>query len=240
MPQVRERSPQADESWDLRVLRDAVEYQRWVLASFGPALRGRVLEVGAGNGNFTRWLPELADSVVALEPDEAMQRDLLELNLERVEVVGERFESFNTPAASFDCVLMTNVLEHIADERGTLEAARAVLRPDGKLCILVPAHRQLFGSLDQKYGHLRRYSRKELRERLRQCGFAVDTCRYINPVGAVGWLVATRFIKVGNLSKGSVRASERIAVPIGRLLDRHGVRFQFGQSVIAVASHDRN
>src|SRR5262249_31002966 len=44
----------ADEVFDLELLRQAVGYQRWVLSALGPRVRGRVLEVGAGLGNFTR------------------------------------------------------------------------------------------------------------------------------------------------------------------------------------------
>jgi SAM-dependent methyltransferase len=225
------------ELWDLRALRSATRYQRWVLESFGSALSGRVLEVGAGNGNFTRWLPARVASVVALEPEPEMRQELLELHLKDVEVLGDPLETYAS-GRTFDCVLMINVLEHIADEGSALEAARSALRPGGRICILAPAHQLLFGSLDHKYQHFRRYTRSRLARVLHDSGFVVGSCRYINPVGALGWFVATRLMRVPRLTRGSVAASEHLAVPLGRRIDERGVRLPFGQSVIAVATRD--
>lgn len=222
-----------DERLDLLLLSEAVRYQHWVLSSFGPPLGGRVLEVGAGVGNFTRWLAHTADHVVVAEPDPAMAEALSSVAPANVEVRAVPIEDLRGSEEQFDAVVAINVLEHIEDDGGAVRIAHGLLRPGGRLCLFVPAHRALFGSLDRRYGHLRRYTERGTRALLEAGGFHVAACRYFNPVGAVGWWLVGRLARTDRLSRSSVWLSERVAVPIGRALDRVG-NLPFGQSVAAV------
>ena len=95
----------------------------------------------------------------------------------------------------FDSILCFNVLEHIAEDRHALRAFRALLRPGGRLLLLVPAHPALFGETDRTVRHERRYARAELERSLESAGFAVDELRHVNPVGALGWLVSARILR---------------------------------------------
>lgn len=181
-----------NERLDLVLLSEAVRYQRWVLSSFGSSLRGRVLEVGAGVGNFTRWLARVADEVVVAEPDPSMADELAGSAPDNVQVRALPIEGLHGSGERFDAVVAINVLEHIEDQLAAVCVARELLRPRGRLCVFVPAHRALFGSLDRRYGHLRRYTRRGTRALLEAAGFHVITCRYFNPVGAVGWWAVGR------------------------------------------------
>ncbi len=55
------------------------------------------------------------------------------------------------------------------------------------MMFFVPALPALYGSMDQSYGHFRRYYRKELFEKMQQAGFQVEYCRYLNLLGILGW-----------------------------------------------------
>ena len=68
------------------------------------------------------------------------------------------------------------------------------LSPGGCLLLLVPAHPFLFGAPDHALKHDRRYRRDSLRILTEQQGFAVEEIRYVNPVGALGWLVNSRLL----------------------------------------------
>jgi len=223
-----------DERLDLELLRDAVAYQEWVMGVFAPAVRGDVLEVGAGIGNFTRWIARRAERVMVAEPDASMAEEVERLSPPNVEVRASMLEMLDVGERRFDAAVMINVLEHIEDEAAALRAVRSLLRPGGRLCLFVPAHMALFGSLDKRYGHLRRYRRDDVAAQLADVGFEVELCRYFNVIGALGWWAVGRVARRPRLSVGSVRLSERVAVPVGRWLDRLGFR-PFGQSVIAIA-----
>lgn len=224
-----------EERWDLDLLRRAGGYQRWILATFGDAVRGDVLEVGAGTGNFTRWIAPEASSVIAVEPDASNVGAIRRLGLEHVEILQRPLESLAGDARRFDTVTMINVLEHIADDAGAVGVAAALLKPGGSLCMLAPAHPALMSRLDRNYGHVRRYRAAEMRRLLAQAGLTVRTCRYFNAIGAIGWLAFMRLGRARRLSPASVTLTERVAVPLGRLLER-GVSPPFGQSVLAVAT----
>jgi SAM-dependent methyltransferase len=224
----------SDELFGLEVLRGAVGYQRWVIASFGPRLRGRVLEVGAGNGNFTRHIAPIAQEVVALEPVPELRAEVDALALPHVITSAERLEDLDERIGLFDSVVMINVLEHIIDDGRALLQASERLRRGGGLFILVPAHKLLFGQLDRSFGHHRRYSRAEVGALVRGSGLASARLDYFNPVGAVGWLWVGRVMKRSRIDEDSVKLSEKVGVPAGKLLESL-MRPPFGQSVLAVA-----
>jgi SAM-dependent methyltransferase len=205
-----------------------------VLSGFRGWLLGRALEVGAGIGNFTRWLAEEVDQVVAIEPDPIMSAALDSLELPNVEVRAIPVDQLDPDGDGFDCAVLINVLEHLVDERGVLEGLREVLRPGAHLCMFVPAHSLLYGPLDRRYGHLRRYTVGRVRELLTEAGYTVCFARYFNPLGAVGWLLVVRLGRRLRLSRRMVLVAERVGVPVGRLLEKLGPP-PFGQSVMAVA-----
>jgi SAM-dependent methyltransferase len=221
-----------DERFDLETLRGAVRYQRWLLSVFGSALSGNLLEVGPGIGNFTRWLAKTASTVVAVEPDPLMCQSVLALGEPNVRVLETTFEDLAGTEEQFDCVFLCNVLEHIVDDREALRIARSLLTPGGQVCVVVPAHPSLFGSLDHRYGHLRRYRQGEVLAALEGAGFRDVSASYFNPLGALGWLAVSRAAKRPHLTRSSVWLSEWVAVPLGRALQRLGPP-PFGQSVVA-------
>lgn len=99
---------------------------------------GTVLELGAGTGANLALYPPAVTSVVALEPDGAMRRRLLEKVAGAsvpVEVHGDALPSAFA-AASFDTVVLTLVLCTVPDQAETLREVRRVLRPDGTLLFL--------------------------------------------------------------------------------------------------------
>jgi SAM-dependent methyltransferase len=71
---------------------------------------------------------------------------------------------------AFDVVIASEVLEHIADDVGMLRELKGRLRPGGHLVITVPAHMAKWGANDDFCGHLRRYERNELRDKLVAAG----------------------------------------------------------------------
>jgi SAM-dependent methyltransferase len=80
----------------------------------------------------------------------------------------------------FDLVVMTDVLEHLDDDRGSLCALRLCLKPQGWLLLTVPALSWLWSEHDATHHHRRRYGAHELRRLLGDSGFAIDYLSYYN------------------------------------------------------------
>lgn len=64
-----------------------------------------------------------------------------------------------------------DVLEHISDDSKVLKEIHAALKDDGGIILTVPQHPSLWSKFDVKSRHVRRYTRKELLEKLTTAGF---------------------------------------------------------------------
>ena len=166
---------------DLERLAGVGAYNDWIVQRAQPWLRGCVLDAGAGIGTHTGKLAESADTVVALEPDAALA-ELFRRRVDATVVVGDA----TNVSGPFDAIACFNVLEHIDDNRTTLERFSALLAPDGHLLLLVPAHPRLFCSLDRAFGHARRYTVGDVQNKLREAGLTPCQINYVNPIGTVG------------------------------------------------------
>ncbi len=80
----------------------------------------------------------------------------------------------------FDLVTFLDVLEHVEDDRGTLQTAHRLLHDGGKLLITVPAFPSLWSPLDVMLHHKRRYTLPQLREVVTSTGFSIRHLTYFN------------------------------------------------------------
>ncbi len=151
----------------------------------GAAQELRILDIGCGTGMFLTHLAARGFRHLAGVETSAQLRGRFR------DPALELFESI--PEGPRDLVFMLDVLEHIEDDRGTLERVLALLEPGGKLYLSVPAHPFLWSHHDELNHHVRRYRRKELQGKLLEAGFRVERMSYWNvfsfaPVCLVRWL----------------------------------------------------
>lgn len=221
---------------------DMVGYPSYLFDLIRPVLGTRIMEIGVGYGNYTRWL---------LEHGAVLGTDI---SLECLEVVRKRYPSpqlflrrmdlndFDSIQAcrefQANSIVCINVLEHIEDDVAALAALKEVSAPDGRLAILVPAHPGLYGEMDRQAGHFRRYTRGSLRESMENAGWTVDSTFYANAVGAIGWWVHNRVRRNVGLHDAAVnaqmRASDRWLPRLCRWADPLTRSF-FGLSVLGFA-----
>jgi SAM-dependent methyltransferase len=215
---------------------DAGNYNDWLLERGEPFIGRRVLDFGAGVGTFTEALASRGANVVAVEPDPEFTPRLLDrfAGDGRVTVVADDDGWLSGEGARerFETIVCLNVLEHIEDDALVLHGFRDCLVRGGYLLLLVPAHHLLFGEIDRSVGHERRYSRTPHRALLERTGLQPIEVRYVNPVGAVGWLVSSRLLRRDQVPTGPLRAYDRL-VPLLRRFDR--LPSPFGLSLWAVA-----
>jgi SAM-dependent methyltransferase len=131
-----------------------------------------VLEIGTGVGGLATWLARRY-SYVGVEPNAESRAT----TAERLASVGAGrvVESLDEIGdTTFDLVCAFEVLEHIEDELDALRRWRQRVRSGGWLSLSFPAHASRYGPHDELAGHLRRYDRDFVRERLATAGFEVD------------------------------------------------------------------
>ncbi len=195
-------------------------YNRWIFSKFRPFLGRRVLEIGSGIGNITKFLLD-RDLVIATDV-ELKYLTLLKNTfgkykkfvIERLDLPGaemERYRSYH-----IDSVICFNVLEHIEQDETALREIFDLLEPGGRFLLLVPSHPWLYGSLDQHLGHHRRYSKKDLRNKLEAIGFRVIYLKYFNRIGILGWFLNSRVLRKKRLSSFQLRIYN-LLVPVFKL-----------------------
>jgi SAM-dependent methyltransferase len=214
-----------------------------MFSSLRPSRPGAMLEIGAGIGTFSRLLLDAgATELMLVEPEGACVAELERAFAAdpRVQIAPELLPdaaSLRERPASFSYALCQNVLEHIEDHVSALAAVVDALEPGGELAVLVPAHAFLFGRLDRRFGHFRRYDRAGVRELVTAAGAELTSLRSFNMLGVPGWWVAGK-TELLDITEGSLRAYEAMVRWWAPVEDR--LRPPLGLSVVARARKPRS
>jgi len=215
----------------------APRFNRWMFERLRPWVGRRVLEIGAGIGNMSAFLVDEAgvDRLVLTDTEPYYLGRLRERFAGRPQVaVAELRLPGRDPrlaAERLDTVVCLNVLEHIEQDGAALRAMRDLLQPAGRLLLLVPSLRALYGSLDEALGHFRRYVPDELQAKLQVAGFRVRHLEYFNLAGVPGWWLTGRVLRRRLIPAGALRWYEAL-VPLFRL--ERFLPWRIGQSLIAI------
>ena len=130
--------------------------------------------------------------------------------------------------------MLVNVLEHIDNEVAELTLIRSHLRPGGHVAIWVPAHEALFARFDEAVGHYRRYSKNRLSALADMAGLEIVQLRYVNPVGAVGWMLTAKALRVSPTESALAGIFDKYVVPVTKRVEARWEQ-KFGQSVLLIA-----
>ena len=162
--------------------------------------RPRILDFGCGTGGNSVVYAEIGD-VIGIEPDASALRFAAGRSEPGTPPPGVAYcravgTALPLAAGSFDVVVASDVLEHIADDRAAVAEIARVLRPGGIFVFSVPAHPWLWSAHDEALWHQRRYRRPELVRLVRGAGLRLRWLSYWNtvlfPVVALRRLLADR------------------------------------------------
>jgi len=145
---------------------------QWALRRYFPGAL-RLLEVGCGTGYVLAGIAadrpgleltgsEAATAGLAFAARRVPGARLLQMDARRIPFSGE-----------FDVAGAFDVIEHIEDDVGVLQALAVGLRPRGGLLLTVPQHPSLWSEFDARAGHVRRYRARELRDKVARSGFEI-------------------------------------------------------------------
>lgn len=209
-----------------------LQYQRDLIA---PHCGRSVLEVGTGLGDFAAGFTT-AERLILTDSDPGAVNVMKKRFGDRPEVETRIFDCpgelpLGRPV---DTVVAINVLEHMEDDVGTLQAMARLVAPGGTVVLWVPAYQQLYGDFDRKVGHVQRYTPATIRAAGKRAGLTVTVARPVNLLGGVAWWLAVRKGGSGSPKPGLVSTYDQLVVPATRAMEKVA-RMPFGQSVLCVA-----
>lgn len=208
----------------LGAIENAVTFNRWMYESVKPWIGERVVELGVGHGNISRFIRE-HDEVLLTD----YRMDYLEQLYERWQhrfglriakldmTLREDYEQLRTFAP--DTVVFLNVLEHIEDDRAVLQSLFETVPPGCRIVVLVPYNPRLFSDFDRDLGHFRRYSRGELEAKMREAGLDVEHQFYFNKAGVLAWYVTNTLGRQRALKPWQMSLYDKLT-PLFRVLDK--------------------
>jgi len=228
----------------LEVLEGAHKYRDWIFSLAAPYLGKRVLEVGAGSGTMFSCILD-RELAVALEIDSELVQVLVDRFGRRpnVNVIHGNLTETTTAETvrdlQVDSVMTFNVLEHIEDDGAALESIASVLHTGDTLAVLVPAFPSIYGAMDRGVGHVRRYRRQDLVEKMEEAGFSMLKAHYVNFPGYFAWFVNGKVLRAAAPAGGSRMVSlyDKTVIPVAKALEAL-VRPPCGQSLFAVGSRN--
>ena len=198
----------------------AVRYHRWILKESKVFIRGDVAEVGAGQGDFSRWLLTLdTGQITAYEPSSDLAGRLLASGFprNRFRVVRNVFRD-SVRKQAFDTVIYINVLEHIEHDQAELNFAYNALKSSGHCIVYGPACPWLMSDFDRQMGHYRRYTRHGLKTLFESAGFQVVKQRYMDFPGMLLWFLNFRMLN-RTMTKDYVAVYDGMAIPVIRRVE---------------------
>ena len=154
--------------------------------------RGRLLDIGCGNGHFLAFMDSLGWDCFGIEPDAEAAHTAR--NRPGITVATGSFLSSPFPANHFDTVTLSHVIEHVHDPIELLKRSIKFLKPGGKIVISTPnidslghsIFRTFWDNLDHPR-HFHLFSASTLRQCMQKTGMEIVSIRSTSRKAHVVW-----------------------------------------------------
>lgn len=219
----------------LESMNQADRYNQWTLNQFKEFLKGKILEVGCGIGNFTKSLLEYGEVYgIDIRKDyvEKTEKILSKSNV-RIGLGDIEKGKYFFKNEKFDTVVCINVLEHIKQDDLVINNMYKILNKEGYLVLITPSHPFLYGEIDKSIGHYRRYTKKAIVAKLESSGFKILKFRSLNLIGSIGWFISGRILKNKIVDQSKIKLFNLLAPIFLRIEDL--INSPFGTSFLIIA-----
>jgi 2-polyprenyl-3-methyl-5-hydroxy-6-metoxy-1,4-benzoquinol methylase len=138
-----------------------------------------ILDAGCGNGDNLRVLSKYGD-VIAMERDDNALQKAKSRGIGKV-LKGDLPNNVHADIRKDnDLIVLLDVLEHIDDDAGSLNALKDYVKNSGNLILTVPAYQFLWTNRDDQHHHKRRYTVNRLKKLIESNGWNVKYISYFN------------------------------------------------------------
>ncbi len=192
--------------WWFTVRRKLLEY---LLTSINLLLKELAIDIGCGVGSNLKILSLKEIHTIGLDHS-LYALTLVKRRLELPLINGD-LNKLPLRSNSIGLIVAMDILEHLEDDVNGISEFNLVLKNEGILILTVPAFSYLHGAQDIIAGHKRRYSLKEILDKLRQGGFDILKASYFNFFLFFPILLGRRIIHLWGLK---VESENKINFPL--------------------------
>lgn len=189
--------------------------------------KGSVLDFGCGYGDFAKHLNDSGYECDGVEIDK-------ESNLESQKKGIKTFYSLTEVKKLYPAVTSLNVLEHIEDDLKILQNLFNIIENTGHLILYLPSSMAVWSNMDVEVGHYRRYSKKEIIQKLHSTGFAVTHSSYKDFGGWLILLIFRLFRIKPKFNLKLLKFYDKFIFPFIKYVDILGAPF-IGKNILIVA-----
>ena len=137
------------------------------------SLKGKILDVGCGDGTFLSLFQESTNQLYGCDISEkAIEFAKLRFGDIATFTTGD-ITDISSLKGEFDVIICTEVLEHIEDDELALKTLYHKLKEGGHLIISTPHMKKYWTQDDEADGHVRRYEKEELENKIAKTGFII-------------------------------------------------------------------
>ncbi len=216
----------------------------WALGKYG-ARASSFMEIGCGTGFVLQGIAqsfpkmrlvgsEMYPEGIAFAVDRIAGGEFMQMDARKIPFVEE-----------FDAVGVFDVIEHIEEDEAVLNQMYSALNTDGLLLLTVPQHRWLWSTVDDYACHVRRYTVRELHDKVARAGFIiVRSTSFVTSL--LPFMLISRLLQKGKSESFDPHAELRINLILNRFLEgflrlelwliRMGLSFPVGGSRLIVAA----
>ena len=223
---------------ELELFSQAKNWKKYWNKKVNPFIGKRVLEVGAGIGANTELLLDQNNGVnewICIEPDENLANQIIQ-NINpsyksKVQVKYGFLKDYDC-SEKFDTILYIDVIEHINDDLNEINYAKTLLKENGCLIILVPAHNYLYSDFDKAIGHYRRYNKKMLKAVVGS-DLKQEKLMYLDSVGMLASTANKLFLKQSYPTLKQIKFWDKFIVNLSLVTDAV-LMYSLGKTLIGI------
>ena len=222
------------DGWELNSFDKSHNFRNYQCDLIKNHLKGRVAEVGPGNGENLHIYRDKVDILELYEPSKLLF-DNLKSKFETDETFIIKNEIFSEKINSYDTIIYLDVLEHIENDHQEITKAFNSLKSGGKLIINVPAFQHLYSDFDKDVNHYRRYNKKRILNLFKNFEYSLFELKYYDCIGYLLSLLSKLFSKNYKINFDQKIKIWNSLIPLSKILDKL-IFHLFGKSLILIIS----
>lgn len=215
-------------------------YSKWIYSIIKSYIQNKILEVGSGIGtmvkNYGRKKIIIASDIKKEYLKIIKQRYKLKNNLKiiHLDITKINKKQLNLlKSQHIDTIIAINVLEHIKNDQKAIANIYKILIRNGRIILFLPTCPKIYGSLDKAFHHYRRYSKKEIIDKLIKENFHIEFVKYFNLTGIIWWFIAGKILKLKKLPNTTGKLLNFV-IPFLQKLESV-ISPPLGQSIVVIA-----